>query len=215
LGEYINAQTYQGPLKWIIVDDCDPETRIPGVRAGIDVKVIRPGWRWQSGMNTQAECMRIGLLDVPEDAVLFVLEDDDIYLTDYMMTALRMLEQAELVGEIDSRYYNIATVRWNILKGRFHSSMAATACRGEALRLLREVCDDKICKMLDVKLWKKFTGSKRLMLSENVIGVKGLPGRPGIGVGHRASFGKADVNDIFALWAGPYADNYEIFREAV
>lgn len=213
LGEYINAQTYQGPLTWVIVDDCEPATRIPIMRDGISVEVIRPDWRWKPGMNTQVACMRAGLHKVPDDAVLFIFEDDDLYLPEYMTTSLAVLERAELVGEIDARYYNIVTDHWNVLKGRFHSSLAATACRGGALILLRELCASGMRKMLDVNLWKAFKGEKRLMLSHNVVGIKGLPGRPGIGVGHRRRFGKADAKGTLEEWAGEYADNYGIFRE--
>ncbi len=72
LGEYLNAQTYEGPLTWVVVDDCDPATRIPTMRRGVDIVVVRPDWRWAPGMNTQAACMGRGLEEVPEDAVLFV-----------------------------------------------------------------------------------------------------------------------------------------------
>ena len=215
LGEYLDAQTYQGPLTWVIVDDCDPATRVPTVREGINIVTVRPDWSWQLGMNTQVDCMRVGLQEVPDDAVLFVLEDDDVYLPEYVATALTVLDRAELVGEIDARYYNIATEHWRILKGKFHSSLAATSCHGGALTLLRELCSNGTRKMLDVNLWRTFKGEKRLMLTHNVVGIKGLPGRPGIGVGHRARFGVADTDGKLGKWVGPYANNYEIFREAV
>jgi len=40
-------------------------------------------------------------------------------------------------------------------------------------------------KLIDYKLWK--TGGKVYPYSKDVIGIKGLPGRPGIGVGHKLS----------------------------
>jgi len=212
LAEYLNAQTYRGPLKWIIVDDCKPETRIPRLREGIDVTVIYPGWTWKAGMNTQAACMSAGLDKVPDDAVLFILEDDDIYLPDYMKTALKHIRLYELIGEINSRYYNVVTEHWQILKGRFHSSMAATVCRGDALKLLRDICEGPMRKMLDVNLWKQFNGAKKLIHSGNVVGIKGLPGRPGIGVGHRANFGRMDTDNTLKNWVGDYAENYNLFR---
>ncbi len=215
LGEYINAQTYGGSLTWVIVDDCDPSIRIPRIRDGIDVVVVRPPWRWKVGMNTQVNCMRVGLQEVPEDTVLFILEDDDIYLPDYMSTSLQALDNAELVGEIDSRYYNVATNHWRILPGKVHSSLASTACRGRALMLLRELCNNGVRRMLDFHLWKTFKGDKRLMHSHNVVGIKGLPGRPGIGVGHRRNFGTVDVENKLREWACPYEENYLIFKEAV
>jgi hypothetical protein len=215
LGEYINAQTYRGPLTWIIVDDCDPGSRVPNVRDGIDVIRIRPDWRWRPGTSTQAPSMAAGLEDVPEDAVLFILEDDDVYLPGYLDTMLEAMETLDLAGEVDAQYYNVATSRWRVLPGKFHSSMASTVCKGDALARLRALCNGGPGRMLDVNLWKQFKGNKRLMVTHNVVGIKGLPGRPGIGVGHRDRFGVVDTSDTLRKWAGDYADNYDIFRVGI
>jgi hypothetical protein len=214
LGEYLAAQTYSGALVWVIVDDCDPETRVPSMPSNIEVVRTRPSWRWQRGMNTQVQSMSFGLREVPDDAVLFVLEDDDIYLPNYIDTMLNAIENHDLIGEIDSRYYNVATGNWRVLKGRFHASLAATVCCGDGLAALREICASKIDRMLDVKLWKTFEGNKQLLTDQNVVGIKGLPGRPGIGVGHRDHFGSVDIDDTLRRWAGDYADNYQVFRRA-
>ena len=214
LGEYLNAQTYEGPLTWVVVDDCDPATRIPTMRQGVDIIVVRPDWRWAPGMNTQAACMGRGLKEVPEDAVLFVMEDDDAYLPLYIATMLRAIENKELVGEADARYYNVVTDHWRVLKGKIHSSMASTVCRGKALALLKTLCNGSVCRMLDFTLWRQFTGDKWLILTHNVVGIKGLPGRPGIGVGHRRNFGTMDAGNVLEGWINGYADNYCIFRGA-
>lgn len=215
LGEYLNSQTYQGPLTWIIVDDCIPPTRIPKTRPGIDVIRVLPAWQWQPGTSTQAACMAAGLQDVPDDAVLFILEDDDVYLPGYVETMLEAMAEVDLAGERDARYYNVETARHRVIPGKVHSSMASTVCKGGALALLRRLCSSGPGRMLDVNLWKQFRGDKRLMHSHNVVGIKGLPGRPGIGVGHRRRFGVADTGDTLRAWAGDYADNYSIFRGAV
>ena len=81
--------------------------------------------------------------------------------------------------------------------------------------LLRELCNNGVRRMLDFHLWKTFKGDKRLMHSHNVVGIKGLPGRPGIGVGHRRNFGTVDVENKLREWACPYEENYLIFKEAV
>jgi hypothetical protein len=214
LGEYLNAQTYTGKLTWVIVDDCDPQTRIPKTRKMFHVEHVRPHWRWHPGMNTQVASMDAGLKLVPDNATLFVLEDDDIYLPDYIQTMLHAIENAELVGEIDSQYYNVATGKWRVLKGKYHASLASTVCRGKALASLKLLCGGGIQRMLDVTLWKTFKGKKQLLSDNNVIGIKGLPGRAGIGIGHRTSFGSVDIDDTLRLWAGQYADNYRIFLRA-
>lgn len=213
LFEYVAAQTYDGPLVWIIVDDCEPATRISRVRPGIDLEVVRPSWRWRAGMNTQAASLSTALALVPDDASLFVFEDDDIYLPAYCSTALRALEGADLVGERVSRYYNVRTRRWRALAGRFHASLASTACRGDALALFRRVCASS-ATMIDVTLWRTFDGAKSLRDTGDVIGIKGLPGRAGIGIGHREGFGTRDDGCTLSSWAGPYARNYDVFGEA-
>jgi len=158
--------------------------------------------------------MHVGLLHIPDDAVVFVLEDDDVYLPDYMTAMLKAVEKADLIGERDASYYNVSSRYWRILPGKVHSSMASTVCRGEALALLKKTCDNGVRRMLDYTLWRSFAGSKELLDNHNVIGIKGLPGRPGIGVGHRKHFGAPDTHDVLRAWIGEYANNYDIFREA-
>lgn len=213
LGEYLTAQTYSGPLIWVVVDDCDPPTRIPFTRPGIEVQVIRPPWRWKPGKNTQAECLASGLfLPGPEDRVL-ILEDDDVYLPAHVSTVLRGLERVDLVGERESRYYNVTTSRSRVLRGKYHASLCSVGTKGSATELLLNVCAAG-GSMIDMKLWRGFAGAKELLNTHNVIGIKGLPGRPGIGVGHRDRFGTPDTNGVLRQWAGEYAENYDIFRRA-
>lgn len=213
LGEYIAAQTYTGPLTWLVVDDCTPRTEVTPPRDNVTVKIVHPGWRWRIGMNSQAACLSEGLRLIQDDAAVIVLEDDDCYLPGHMENVLGALQRFDLVGEKISRYYNVATRRWRELPGRFHASMCSVAVKGGALRTLRDVCLH-CSTALDVKLWKGYSGPKRLLDSANVIGIKGLPGRSGIGVGHRPKFGHPDRGDMLRQWAGDYADNYEIFRDA-
>jgi len=212
LAEYVSAQTYKGPATWIIVDDCDPETDVPVVGDNIKVEVVRPPWRWKQGGNTQQKCMTAGLERVPDEALLIILEDDDCYLPGYVETMLEALERAELVGERTSRYYTVATGRFKRIPGAKHASLAATALRGAALGILRNICALGRDRFIDIALWRSSPGL--LLDSENVVSIKGLPGRLGIGVGHRNNFGDVDRSGILEQWAGEYAPNYDMFRRA-
>lgn len=214
LASYIDAQTWDGEARWIVVDDCDPATPAPVVRAGIEVEVVRPAWRWQLGMNTQAASMVAGLQLVPEDATLLLLEDDDLYLPDHIGNMLAALQRAELVGEKTARYYNVATRRWQVIPSVRHASLAATGCRGAGLLHLRRICAAG-SKRIDMDLWTQ--GCTRQLLSTgNVVGIKGLPGRGGIGVGHRETFGDPDPSGgVLVDWLGAArAAAYDRFRRA-
>lgn len=204
LGQYINAQTYSGNAEWVIVDDCDPASPIPETR--FKTTVIRPDWRW-NGNNTQARSMIAALDAIPEDATVFVLEDDDCYLPDYIETMVKALQSVDLVGENEARYYNVRTRRFKAMKTARHSSLASTAMNGT--QALRQACENQH-RHIDIHLWRYFTGRKILLATRNVIGIKGLPGRGGIGAGHKEKFGQRDMNnDILPKWAGDYAENYQ------
>jgi hypothetical protein len=203
LGEYLDAQTYDGPATWVIVDDCDPQTPLPVTRHV--TQVIRPPWRWKDGENTQARSILAGVEVIPDDAVLFVVEDDDCYLPEYIETMLKALESADLVGESTARYYNVRTGKYKIMNTPHHSSLASTAMRGTAA--LAAACKARP-KFIDVTLWRSFKGRKAWVKAQNVVGIKGLPGRAGIGVGHRDRFGSPDMSNVLEQWTGDYACNY-------
>src|SRR5690606_15729865 len=208
LAGYIHAQTYAGALTWIIVDDCHPVTSIPPVRKGIMTVIVDPPWLWEPGMNTQAQSMAAALAHVAPGDTCIIMEDDDCYLPDHISNVLSALESADLVGERVARYYNVATSRYKVIPGNFHASLASTAVKGEALAKLIEVCQ-RGSRRIDMDLWREFDGSKALLDTGNVIGIKGMPGRGGIGVGHRDNFGHLDIaGDILRQWAGDVAANY-------
>jgi len=212
LAEYLNEQTYCGELTWIIVDDCYPFSHVPKMRNGIRVEFIYPDWLWEPGMNTQAISLAAGLGHVPDDAAVLVLEDDDVYLPGHVLNLVQALENSDLVGEKVSRYYNVAENRYRVLPGTRHASLCSTGARGKALDAFKATCK-AFSTRIDFLLWQRYTGTKRLLNSANVVGIKGLPGRPGIGVGHRKNFGSPDDGTVLKKWIGDLAYNYSIFRE--
>ena len=200
LARYVAEQTYKRKLCWLVVDDCDPVTPIPKMPVHIKVVSIRPEHRWQ-GTSTQAANMLAGLAVVPDDAKALVLEDDDLYLPQHVENIVGKLESYELVGEATARYYNIQTARHQTMaKGHF-PAMASIGVRGSGLKALRGVCG-AYTTLLDVQLWRCFTGPKKLLASHNVVGIKGMPGRAGIGIGHRKSYGILDTSNVLEHWAG-------------
>jgi hypothetical protein len=204
-------QSYTGSMHWVVVDDCEPASPIRKMSPRITVEKIRPAWRW-NGVNTQAACMAAGLARIPDDATVLVLEDDDAYLPGHIENIVNALESYELVGERTSKCYNIRSGRYRTLTGGQHASMASVGLRGNALTALKTICGAGKTA-LDVKLWRSFKGPKTLLNTQNVIGMKGLPGRAGIGVGHRATFGDPDTRHVLEEWLGPErAVVYQQFR---
>lgn len=205
---WMAAQTYAGPVTWIIVDDGPEPTPITKSPKGWLQVVVRPAPFWQPGQNTQARNMLKGLDAVDAKHPLVVIEDDDHYSADWLETCVRELARAELVGECRARYYNIALRRGRQLSNVKHASLCSTAMRGSAIETFRNACK-RAPKFIDLDLWKRHR-SRQLFTGGRVVGIKGLPGRGGIGMGHRDDFtGEFDPDGaLLRQWVGDDARFY-------
>lgn len=178
----MRAQTL-GAVRWVIVDDGPEPMPTPEV-PGWDVIHLRPEPCWRPGQNTLARNILHGLPHCTDRVA--VIEDDDQYAPWWLSACALRLQVAELVGESHSLYRNRATGGTREMGNRYHASLCSTALRGPALEALARICREGGL-MLDLRLWRCFTGPKRLYAPEprGVTGIKGWPGRPGIGMGHR------------------------------
>jgi hypothetical protein len=203
------AQDYHGAVRWLIVDDGQEAQPITFDRAGWTLEVIRPSPRWSQGMNSQSRNLRAGLAHICDGERVALIEDDDHYSQGWLSAVESAFELAELIGESRARYYNIALRKGRQLCNKEHASLCSTAVRGKALKLFREVCAERH-DFIDMQLWKRFDGSTALFTGNRVTGIKGLPGRSGIGMGHKDTFrGEDDPNGaLLRSWIGSDAELY-------
>jgi hypothetical protein len=204
----MQRQTYAGPVRWVIVDDGETAQPITFAREGWTLEVLRPQPFWRVGQNTQARNLAAGLAAIGADARVLVLEDDDWYAPDWLAHADAQLDRAELVGEGRARYYNVSSRIGRQLSNGAHASLCSTALRGWALNVLRDVVRTQP-KFIDLNLWKRH-GRGIVFDGHRVVGIKGLPGRGGIGMGHHADFrGTADPHGaLLRSWVGDDAELY-------
>lgn len=184
--EMMRAQDYAGPARWIIVDD-GPEAMPTPAIDGWDVLHLRPEPLWQPGQNTQARNILAGLDAVVGAARLVIVEDDDAYAPWWLRWCEDKLESHDLVGESHSIYVNRKTGNRHECKNDRHASLCSTALKGETLAVLRHVCETGD-KGIDLRLWKAVEPWRTALYRpgpRGVTGIKGWPGRPGIGMGHR------------------------------
>jgi hypothetical protein len=207
--QWMARQTYAGPVRWVIVDDGIVEQPITFARDGWACEVLRPVPRWRLGENTQARNLREGLEVIGADARVVIIEDDDWYAPDWLEHVSQALEASQLVGEARARYYNVRTSLYREHGNEQHASLCATAVRDEALAALRFVTETA-AKFIDLVLWKQGIKEQALFTGHRVVGMKGLPGRYGIGYGHTASMrGMFDPTGVrLRQWIGDDADAY-------
>lgn len=202
LARWVARQTYRGSIQWLCVDDVSPAMPCPP-----GVQVIYPTPLWEPGQNTQARNLLAALPHVRHDRIA-ILEDDDWISPSYLETLAARLEQAPLVGEQRARYYNVGTREYHIYSNLKHSSLGQTGFRREMLPAFEEILKAG-AKFLDIELFRRHRGA--LFPPSGIhVGMKGMPGRPGIGTGHRPHAGWANDKDLVTLdlWIGEDAEQY-------
>lgn len=201
-------QSYTGPVRWLVVDDGEVPQKVTLKRRGWSVDVIRPEPFWKTGDNTQGRNILAALDRVGADDLVVFWEDDDWYSPDWLSEVRRQSERAELVGECDAVYYNVFLRKWSQIRNYEHASLRCSALRGRAIETMREVIEEdqrlpRPYRYYDMKLWKRHD-DKAVFEGNLTVGIKGLPGRAGIALGHDDIRGKFDPEgkDLRALIGG-------------
>lgn len=205
-------QNYSGPVRWIIVDDGRTEQDARFEKPGWTVEVIRPAPLWKPGQNTQGRNLRAALDRLDGGEIVTVWEDDDWYAPGWLQWVADHAHEAELIGEGFAVYYNVRARRWQRLRNDEHASLRCSVMRAGAVQTFRD-CLATPYRYYDMRLWKRHA-DKNVFPQALTVGLKGLPGRPGIALGHEGVRGHSDA-DLTQLRAmiGADADWYAEFYQ--
>lgn len=166
--------------EWIVVDDCNPTTECT-----MGQWVIHPDTFWvPGGPHTQNRNLLLALEQVNTEFVA-VIEDDDWYGPKHLETLCKHLEKATLVGELPSCYYNVKNRMFRVMPSSGHASLCQTGFRAELIPRMKVVCE--LNSDTDVLLWHQVRSmgvSSKQYFGNQVVGIKGMPGRAGAGIGH-------------------------------
>ena len=204
---YMSRQTVQ-PDEWIVADDGNVPARLTMGQ----LHLVRP--RMQEGGRSLASNMLAALDRVTGDVVV-VFEHDDWYASDHIETSLLGLRQARATGSKWQRYYNVEHRCW-IMMQNIGSALCNTAFRTDlapAMRVAAERALEAGTYGLDRLFWDSLSGADKCITeTETVVGIKGLPGRPGLGLGHRPNASRQWTFDPDAEklreWVGNDASSY-------
>lgn len=195
--QYMKAQKYTGKVLWVIVDDADPiTTDFIGwdFRHGWEIVKIYPRPLWRPGLNTQNRNLReaVQYVQTREDVeAVFIIEDDDWYSPVYIQKMLPLLDGYDVGGETKTIYYNVTEHVKKENHNIYHASLFQTVIHPRALDVFLKTLDE-YGKYIDINFFRK---ALKINLSPGPylsIGIKGLEGRPGIGMGHKLKGIKRD-----------------------
>jgi glycosyltransferase involved in cell wall biosynthesis len=186
----MKRQTYTGKVLWIIVDDGIPVTTNEikeEFRSGWTIVKIHPVPAWRGGENTQGRNIAAGInflkdnFTSKEIQAIFIIEDDDYYKIDYLDRMVLHLPFGDIIGETKTIYYNVQWRRFCNNNNLAHASLFQTAFKWNVIPIFERTYSERF---IDCVLWRN-TVNKHLFFENYLgIGMKGMPGRQGIGAGH-------------------------------
>lgn len=209
---YIERQTYTGPLQWIISDDSNRHYNV-SVPSNIHFfnhnKRTYPGNKSDSFRGNIITSLPFIMFDK-----IIIIEDDDWYSPNYIKLYHDRLLNWELVGEGPARYYDVAHCYYRILGNTKRASFCQTALQSKIIDKLFVSCH-RDSAFVDTRLWNKHCNKKFVFQDKShCIGIKNMPGRKGIGMGHRMKHGSKDKEwRILESWIGKEdAEYYKQFH---
>lgn len=180
--QFMARQTVR-PDQWIVADGGD----VPAVPTMGQRHVWRP---MPPGARNLA-CNLLNALERARGDLIVFIEDDDWYHQDHIRCLVAMGERFPLAvafGDPMQRYYNVPQRKFRTFDN-VGASLCQTAISSEASALLQHVihsCMARDTYGIDTTFWRALPAHTwGLQSVDTVVGMKGLPGQPGLGIGHR------------------------------
>lgn len=175
---YMARQTVQ-PDEWIVADG----GQIPAKLTMGQVHLHKPSP--PGAANLAGNILRA--LDAVTGDIVVIVEDDDHYAPNHIAACVAGLKRWPAYGCARLLYYNVEHRCWVQMANR-GSALCQTAFRRELIPEMQRAAREAMeagSYGIDGRFW----ASRRHMAigPQTVIGIKGLPGTPGLGVGHRPS----------------------------
>lgn len=187
---YMRRQTYQHPVTWVVVDDCNPRTTDDlqtDFKARWTILKTYPTPTWRPGENTQGRNLNAAIniilhnFQLSDVECIFFIEDDDYYRPEYLERMMQYWDGGGLLAETNTIYYNALMRHYLVNANTAHGSLFQTAMSPLAIPYLKKVLHERF---IDFALWRSTPGGKLFHEYDLAVGIKGLPGRGGIGGGH-------------------------------
>jgi hypothetical protein len=222
LAGYISRQDYGGAIEWITVDNGATPTEPVPWAADVVHHIYRQAPEGETPAQSFTRSMALALDNATGSAIV-VCEDDDYYDPSHVSQMVSRLADAPVVGPSSSRYYHVGLMEWRRFTWQRNAALAQTAVAGvfrDTFRRVAESCWDRGSRSLDVALWEE---ARRRIPGlpdpydddqPTVVGIKGMPGRAGLGVGHDLAGRVGWTVDATALgrlreWIGADAEWYQ------
>jgi len=186
LEKYVARQTVQ-PDQWIIADD----GVIPAVTTMGQTHLVRPrAYEGARSLHMNFRAMMDQITDHRDDHAIIVMEHDDWYAPNHIERCVNGLQKHALYGSSKLHYFNVEHRVWCVMQNKA-PALHDTSFRASFIPEVYHAIDEayrRDTKDLDRCIWLRqyrtlncgFTAD----VKRSMVGIKGLPGRKGLGIGH-------------------------------
>lgn len=194
---WMQNQTYEGPVNWIVIDDGKEKVQVPKVKNWNIVHIQRPPMEG----NSHAANLLEGLEHLKSDKVIMI-EDDDYYHPKYVQLCAAGLEEKSIIGCNKLIKYSLPTKTYMLSTYNMPApvAMVGTSFKGK-IDEFKKICEeaDPLAgdqQLLDVKLWGLFSDAEKGYYKNDYPIVVGLKGhvKNGITTKHERHLGTPDSN---------------------
>lgn len=220
LAEYYMQRQTLAFDQWIVADDGN----VPAQLTLGQQHIVRP--REHEGGRSLAANILAALPHAVGD-IIVIVEHDDYYAPNHLEVCASYLAMGvSACGSGNLRYYNLPNRCWRVMRNQ-GSALCNTALTRDALPHLEAAAQTAFAQNiigLDGNFWRRLmNGNVPCVVhdTDTVVGIKGLPGRTGLGIGHRPNphqwqkdanwqrlrhwLGDADAQAYINLFEGPVA----------
>lgn len=194
---WMKNQTRQ-PDQWLVIDDGNT----PSDYLMRPMEYIRRTPQPLEPKPTLLVNLATGIPLIRHEQIIFI-EDDEYYAPEYIETMAGALAQHQVAGISHSKYYHLPSGKYLQIGNGSHASLAQTGIRYSFLPEFNPLLRGDT--YLDMRIWKQ-AGPRGFLFRDQIrplyLGIKGLPGRPGIGAGHGEKLYRAKDADrsILKRW---------------
>jgi len=179
--QWMRHQTRQ-PDQWIVVDD----GKTP-MEPSVPMQYVRREPQPNDPRHTLILNLKTAMPLIKGDKII-IMEDDEYYAPGYLAKMTLGLDKHEVIGIGKSRYYHLPSAGNFRIGNMCHASLAETGFRNSFLPMFDKLLA-KNNVYLDYDMWKKAKEARcGFIFTDDIdplyVGIKGLPGRAGIGRGH-------------------------------
>lgn len=170
--------------QWIVVDDGKGVMGLLHLPQDRVITYVRREPQPGEPPHTLLLNLKAALPHILGDKII-ILEDDEYYAPAYAEGMAAAMDAFEVVGLGLSKYYHLPTGCYGVPGTRRHASLAQTAFRSSFLSEFAQLLVGD--PYLDMRLWRQAGKRGHVFVDDDApiyLGIKGLPGRPGIGAGH-------------------------------